>query len=60
MRRVAVRKLTRNSQITLVKPVREFLGLVPGDYIIFAENGDGWIVIKKGVMVEVPSKCATA
>lgn len=60
MRRIGVGRLSTQYQVTLVLPVREFLDVGIGDYVIFVENGDGSLVVKKAEVVEAPAGCASS
>jgi AbrB family looped-hinge helix DNA binding protein len=54
--RIAQSKVTRRSQITIPKRVQDKLGKIKeGEYILFFEE-DNRIWIKKGEIVEAPSK----
>jgi AbrB family looped-hinge helix DNA binding protein len=45
MRRLATARLSARSQTVIPKPVRELLGIGPGDVVAFEER-DGQIVIR--------------
>jgi AbrB family looped-hinge helix DNA binding protein len=44
-----VAKLTSKGQVTIPKPVRDHLGLAPGDYLVFEVDGDRLDVTKAPV-----------
>jgi antitoxin PrlF len=51
MRNVATSTITSKSQTVIPRPVREKLGLRPGDRLRYVETGQG-IVIEKARIVE--------
>lgn len=40
-------KVTSKGQVTIPKPVRDHLGLVPGSLVVFRRAADGSIVIER-------------
>ena len=60
MKEVAVRIVHNFNHFTIPKPVREILGLRIGDALIFMEDGDGSVILRRGELVEAQSGCASS
>ena len=53
--------VTRKGQVTIPKPVRDHLGIVPGSQVTFRSAADGSIVVEMADMtVREPSRFAKA
>ena len=52
--------VTRKGQVTIPKPVRDYLGIQPGSRVDFRRNADGGVVIEKADGPRPPSKFAKA
>jgi antitoxin PrlF len=50
--------VTSKGQVTIPKPVRDHLGIVPGSQITFRRAADGSIVIEKADGTRQPSRFA--
>lgn len=42
-----VQKLHVNGSVTLPRPIRESLGVNPGEYVLFRTNDDGSVLLRK-------------
>jgi antitoxin PrlF len=51
-------KVTSKGQVTIPKPVRDHLGIVPGSQVAFRRAADGSIVIEKADGTRQPSRFA--
>ena len=51
-------KITSKGQVTIPKPVRDHLGIVPGSEVEFRLSADGSIVIEKADGTRQPSRFA--
>ncbi len=51
-------KVTSKGQVTIPKPVRDHLGIVPGSQVQFRSAADGSIVIEKADGTRPPSRFA--
>ncbi|HTC99464.1 MAG TPA: AbrB/MazE/SpoVT family DNA-binding domain-containing protein [Bradyrhizobium sp.] len=51
-------KLTSKGQVTIPKPVRDYLGIEPGSDVNFRRAADGSIVIEKADGTRPPSRFA--
>ena len=51
-------KVTSKGQVTIPKPVRDHLGIVPGSEIEFRRSADGGIVIERADGTRPPSRFA--
>jgi antitoxin PrlF len=52
-------KVTRKGQVTIPKPVRDHLGIIPGSEIAFRRAPDGSIVIEKADGTPQPNRLAS-
>jgi AbrB family looped-hinge helix DNA binding protein len=52
--------VTRKGQVTIPKPVRDYLGIQPGSRVDFRHNADGGVVIEKVDGPRPPSRFAKA
>jgi antitoxin PrlF len=52
--------VTSKGQVTIPKPVRDHLGIVPGSQVAFRRADDGSIVIEKADGTRQPSRFAKA
>ena len=52
-------KVTSKGQVTIPKPVRDHLGIVPGSQVEFRRADDGSIVIEKAEAPASPSRLAS-
>jgi antitoxin PrlF len=50
--------VTRKGQVTIPKPVRDHLGLVPGSQVVFRRAADGAIIIERSDGTKQPSRFA--
>jgi AbrB family looped-hinge helix DNA binding protein len=50
--------VTSKGQVTIPKPVRDHLGIVPGSQVAFRRAADGSIVIEKAAGTQQPSRFA--
>jgi antitoxin PrlF len=50
--------VTSKGQVTIPKPVRDHLGIVPGSKVAFRRAADGSIVIEKADGTQQPSRFA--
>lgn len=50
--------VTTKGQVTIPKPVRDLLGLVPGSKVDFRRNADGEVVLKSAEKTTATSKFA--
>ena len=55
---MAIATLTSKGQVTLPKPIRDKLGVRPGDRLEFREQDDGSVVVR-GTGVDLLSLCAS-
>ena len=51
-------KVTRKGQVTIPKPVRDHLGIVPGSQVAFRRAADGEVVVEKADGTQQPSRFA--
>jgi antitoxin PrlF len=51
-------KVTRKGQVTIPKPVRDHLGIVPGSQVAFRRAADGSIVLENADGTQRPSRFA--
>jgi AbrB family looped-hinge helix DNA binding protein len=51
-------RVTSKGQVTIPKPVRDHLGIVPGSQVAFRRAADGSIVIEKADGTQQPSRFA--
>ena len=51
-------KVTRKGQVTIPKPVRDHLGIVPGSQVAFRRAADGKVVVEKADGTQQPSRFA--
>ena len=51
-------KVTSKGQVTIPKPVRDHLGIVPGSEVEFRRSADGGIVIERADGTRPPSRFA--
>ncbi len=58
MRKIGVGTVQVLNRVALIPEVLEILDLKPGDFIIFYENGEDSVAIKKGEIIEASSGCA--
>ena len=47
--------MTVKGQVTIPKPIRDHLGLAPGDEVEFAVDPDGQVVLRKAVAPPAPA-----
>jgi antitoxin PrlF len=59
-RRAMATTVTSKGQVTIPKPVRDHLGIVPGSKVAFRRAADGSIVIEKADGAQQPSRFAKA
>jgi AbrB family looped-hinge helix DNA binding protein len=52
--------VTRKGQVTIPKPVRDYLGIRPGSQVDFRRTDDGGVVIEKADGPRPPSRFAKA
>jgi antitoxin PrlF len=52
--------VTRKGQVTIPKPVRDYLGIQPGSRVDFRRGADGGVVIEKADGPRPPSRFAKA
>jgi AbrB family looped-hinge helix DNA binding protein len=50
--------VTSKGQVTIPKPVRDYLGIVPGSQVAFRRAADGSIIIEKAAGTQQPSRFA--
>ena len=53
-------KLSSNGQVTIPKKVRESLGLVPGDLVIYEISGDDSVVLRRAKSNKADFNLATS
>ena len=53
---VAVPKVAKNGQVTVPKPVRDYLGLAIGTEVIFRRANDGSVIIERADGTRPPSR----
>ena len=51
-------KVTRKGQVTIPKPVRDHLGIVPGSQVAFRRAADGKVVVEKADGTQQASRFA--
>ena len=51
-------KITSKGQVTIPKPVRDHLGIVPGSEVEFRRSADGGILIERADGTRPPSRFA--
>jgi antitoxin PrlF len=51
-------RVTRKGQVTIPKPLRDYLGITPGTMVEFRRADDGSIVIEKADGTRQPSRFA--
>ena len=44
--------ITKSNQITLTKPAREFLGVKPGEKLVFEPQSDGSLIVRRRLSTE--------
>jgi antitoxin PrlF len=52
-------KADSNGRVTIPKRVREYLGIGPGEKVVFRRSADGSIVIERADGTRPPSRLAT-
>jgi antitoxin PrlF len=52
--------VTRKGQVTIPKPIRDYLGIQPGSQVDFRRSADGGVVIEKADGPRPPSRFAKA
>jgi antitoxin PrlF len=52
--------ITRKGQVTIPKPIRDYLGIQPGSQVDFRRTDDGVVVIEKADGPRPPSRFAKA
>ena len=50
--------VTSKGQVTIPKPVRDHLGIVPGSKVAFRRAADGSVIIEKATGMSQPSRFA--
>ena len=60
MKRVAEGKVTSQFQITIKEAARKILNVNPGDWLVFYEDGEGSLIVKKGELVEARTGCTSS
>jgi antitoxin PrlF len=58
MRFAMATRVTRKGQVTIPKPLRDYLGITPGTMVEFRRADDGSIVIEKADGTRQPSRFA--